>query len=336
MFPDKNCSDLDSFQLRGINLAMIISGSVGVLIVMTVLVAMIYDRVYKTVLQRLFIYTLFAVLFHEATHIANVEQRFVFGWQDQICALLGFISNWSSWTVYIFYLIMIFYLLLVVYSQIKGDQAFVKATRSKCLRILLEFSVILSAILFPLLILWVPYYQHDYGFYDGYCWISAAESNCTSVILMLQLIFGYSLYEAVGIVAMCISIVIIIFYCTLSIFLKCKVILKRILILLFTIIVHMIILNMMLVTRNLGYYFDIFIAVFATFDDLIFLAGYLVSFHSSRILGRVKTRVGKKKNAASCNFNQDREYGTFKETRTVHVPSSTFYEVEYTGEFTGV
>ena len=88
-----------------INLAMSVSGGIGVLIASGILGGVLCGKAYKTLLQRLFIYAVLAVLIHDSCHIADIVHRY--NTAPQVCSFLGFLANWSSWSVNLFYLAMI-------------------------------------------------------------------------------------------------------------------------------------------------------------------------------------------------------------------------------------
>lgn len=85
------------------------------------------------------------------------------------------------------------------------------------MRVALECGIVMGSVFFPLSILWVPYYQHYYGFTNGYCWLKAFDKDCHEVSWQYKLIYGYSALEAAGLVAICICIGILIVYCTLPV-----------------------------------------------------------------------------------------------------------------------
>ena len=199
----------------------------------------------------------------------------------------------------------------------------------------------LGSIVLPVAIIWVPYKQHEYGLNEAYCYIRAFGSNCTDIGIKDKLIYAYSFYEGVGLMAVFIAIAIVIVYGTLSIFLTdARRLLKQILILVLAVILYIIILNTMLVVDILvdtSYSLNIFFAISATLTDLIFLFGYLLAFYSS--VFRRKLAVREKRQHRHYFAEDDdhgKEYGTFRDSSRQTLPSSTYFEVPYTGEFTSV
>ena len=115
----QHCGALNDTQLRVLNMTMSVTGGVGTLITLLILVALFYAKAYKTPLQRLFMYSLLATMVHEMLHVAQIEEQFEYRYQAQVCMHLGFLSNWSGWVIYIFNLNIILYLVVVVYQQLK-------------------------------------------------------------------------------------------------------------------------------------------------------------------------------------------------------------------------
>ena len=194
----QNCSGLNHHQLQMINLTLSITGGVGMLVAGITVTVLLYVKAYTTVLQRLFIYGALSTLLHEATHVANIEHYFQYSHQvqDQVCAHLGFLVDWTTWIICNFHMCIVAYLLFVVYTQVRGDP-FPRLSRSKLYKGLLEVMVILLSIFLPVTILWVPYLSHEYGLNESWCWIKAFNANCTSTSLSDKLIYDYSYFEAV-------------------------------------------------------------------------------------------------------------------------------------------
>ena len=335
----ENNSYSDS-QLKDLILVDSIAGCVGVLMATIIFIVLLCGKVYKTVLQRLFMYTLLAILIHDLTHAANIEHHFNYTPNDEVCMYVGFISVWGSWTIYSFYMFIILYLLIAICIQIKGDicRIFLK---SKYLKVFLELMTILVSVVLPLSILWIPFKQYTeyrYGFSDGYCWLISNESFS----LKSQVYFGgFILYEAVGLVAICVIVGIMIVYSTLStVFQRAKDLLRRIVILLAAIIAYLVLINALLVLMSdhrAGYSMKIFAAISTTLIDYVPLCGYLITFHYSKSCHVIKRLVTRKKRRVLGHMHKNcTEYGTFKESERVTAPSNTFYDshIEYTGGFT--
>ena len=334
----QHCGALNDSQLKILNLTMSISGGVGTLVTLLILGGLIYAKAYKTPLQRLFMYSVLATMVHEILHVIQIEEQFQYEHQDQVCMHLGFLSNWSGWIIYVFNLSIILYLVIVVYQQLRGGYC---CKYSPLCKGLTECVYVLGSILFPVGIIWVPYKEHEYGLNEAYCYIRAFDNNCTDIGIKDKLIYAYSFYEGVGILAILIAISITIVYWTLSVILRdAKRLLKQILILVLAVILYIIILNTMLVVDILvdtSYSLNIFFAISATLTDLIFLFGYLLAFYSSGLRRKlVECKRQRQHHYFDAEDDHGKEYGTFEDSSRITRPSFTYYDVPYTGEFTSV
>ena len=170
-----NFSELNQSQVRNINLAMSITGGIGALLETILLLCLVCAKAYKTVLQRLFLYTVLMAIVQESSHAANLEQLYESNntLQRKVCGALGFVSNWSGWCLYVFYLVMILYLFLLVCLQVRGgtSTAVHCVKRSRVTRGLLEFTAAAITLLVPALVLWVPFLNQQYGFNGYFCLI---------------------------------------------------------------------------------------------------------------------------------------------------------------------
>ena len=332
----QHCGALNDSQLKVLNLTMSVSGGVGTIITLIILAGLLYGRAYKTVLQRLFMYSVLATMVHEILHLAQIEEQFQYRHQDQVCMHLGFLCNWSGWVMYVFNLSIILYLVVVVYQQLRGAAC----KFSRWCKGLAECLYVLGCIVFPVAIVWVPYKQDEYGLNEGYCYIRAFGDNCTDIELKEVLIYAYSFYEGVGLLAVIIAVAIVIVYWTLSFFLTdAKRLLKQILILVLAVILYIIMLNIVLlyVLVAPSYFLQIFFIILATPTDLIFLFGYLLAFYSSVFRRKLAVRE-KRRHHHQYDDDHGKEYGTFRDSSRQTLPSSTYCDIyiPFTGEFTSV
>ena len=180
-----------------------------------IFILLLCGKAYKTVLQRLFIYTILAIMVHDLTHVANAVYYYHPNSKAQVCKYIGFISIWSSWSVYIFYMVIIIYLLIFVYIQIKGDVCTLIVKRTKYFKVSVEFVTVLGSILLPTLVLWIPFVftNYNYEFHNGFCWITGTNTSQLESDIYFG---GFILYEGVGLVALCVILGIMIVYWTLS------------------------------------------------------------------------------------------------------------------------
>ena len=323
-----------SDQLKHISLAMSIAGSAGVLIAGILLVSLLCAKAYKTLLQRLFLYTLSTLIVHDLSHVASIYHYFNNNrvLENKLCPVVGFIANWSSWCVSMFYLVMILCLLVMVCVQTRGTSllCFRSSKFTKCV---LEIGLIIGSLIGPALILWVPYYEHQYGNNNGYCWI-ASNSSAT-----IRLFYGYLLYEISGVISVLAALGITITYCVYSAKMQhARRMIKHLLILLIAAILYIIEVNMLyFIDANLhtSYHLRIFLAIFATLSDFTFVIGYLLAFQFAKIhvlLKNVFRRAERKKKNIK-TVHESKGYGTFNDSTRVTAPSSTYFIVQHTDGF---
>ena len=224
----------------------------------------------------------------------------------------------------------------MVCTQARGNESF----KSARLKVLCELLLIVLSVAGPTLVLWVPYYEHQYGYDDGYCWIKASTTN-ESQTFLYKFMYGYSLYEFTGFMAVTIAFGITIACCAYSAKLKhARRMINPLLMLLIAVITYMVVLNLLLVVDqnyHASYHLRIFLATFATLDDFIFITGYLLAFYFATIRDWLKTMA--RRDAINETRRQEREskgYATFKDSTRLTAPSTTHYNVPYTGEFTSI
>lgn len=285
----QHCGNFNETKLRMLNLTMSLTGAVGSMVTVFVFGVLIGAKAYKTFLQRLFIYSVLATMVHEIAHVAQIELQFQYAGQEKVCANLGFVSNWTGWVIYAFNLDIILYLLLVVYQQWREGNYMLQRScmRSACCKRVMECICVFVTIFFPVSIVWVPYKEHLYGLNEAYCYIRAFDDNCTEIGVRDKLLYAYSLYEGVGLMAIVIAIGILIAYCSITAVVRnVKRLLRQIMVLLLAITLYIVILNIMLaidISMDVSYPLSIFFAIAATLTDLLFLFGYLLAFYSSQI-----------------------------------------------------
>lgn len=267
-----NLSEFNGTQLRDINLAMSITGGLGALLAGIVLLALLCTRAYKTVLQRLFIFTVLALILQEACHAANIEQLYQYNQssQEEICDAIGFIASWSGWCLYVLYLVIILYLLVIVCVQI-GCLSCTAVQRSKSVRVTLELSVVTASLVGPALVLWVPYRDDEFGFNGYYCFMKQTKAgSCIPLNITYRFFFDYLMYGVVGSIAVIIALGMIGVYCMISNRLQsAKHLVKYLTILLIAIIINMMILILMFVIdtyshANHQFALRVCFAIFAT------------------------------------------------------------------------
>ena len=322
------------------------AGGVGLLLAVTILIALFCARAYKTILQRLIIYSVLMVIAQDSCHLASIIEyprlHNVSAAQlnDSIhCVLIGLVTNWSGWSQYMFYLVIIFYLLGVLCVQVKGAT---RRKRLKAWKTRLEVLIVLCCVFLPGLVMWIPLLDNKYTwldtnvcFFKVLCDPSKPKNNFWDAFF-----FNFFGYELVTLFCMVVAIGLFVVYCVLSSKLRlqrAKLMMKFLIVLLTAVIVNNVMQNIIIVgytNISIGYKLRHFTAIFATADDFVFLIGYLLVFYCSKVStalkGLSKSRV--------IPLREGTEYGTFMESDRESAPSETRWSksVLFTGEFTSV
>ena len=339
---ETNCSSQPSIDQLHIIIIYSAAGAVGIVVATVILIALLYARAYKTVLQRLIIYSVLTVIVQDLCHLATIMEyprlRNVNATQvnDSIrCAWLGFIINWSGWTEYMFYLVIIFYLLGVLCVQVKG------ATRRKKLKAWktrLEVLIVFSCVFLPGLVMWIPLLNSKYAWLDkNVCFFTIQCDNTKFWYIFFFKFFGYELVTSF---CMVVAIGLFIVYCVLSSKLRlqrAKLMMKYLIVLLTAVILNSVMINIDVVgytSNSIPQKFRQYTAIMATADDFVFLTGYLLVFYYSKVSTTVR---GLSKNK-TVQVNRLNEYGTFKDSDRETAPSETRWSksAPFTGEFTSV
>ena len=244
--------------LLPIRVVIVTTSAVGVLISWAILVLLLMAKAYKSFLQRLFLWIVLTVLLHDLCRTASILYDFHHGSYNNrgvgttmAGAILGFVAIWTFWCIYMLCVDLSLYLLTIVWIQTRESSAVVaKFRNSKLSRILLEFLVISGTLFGPLVILWVPYYENQYGFGGGICGLK--PSNRSAVTRQDDItisIFNYSNIELAGLAALIATLIVAIVYFTLSVKIQhAKKAMKNIFFFLLGIFVYVMAYNVLLVT----------------------------------------------------------------------------------------
>ncbi len=322
-------------------LVITVTDGFGGLLFSVVLIALLCTRSYKTFLQRLFMWIIFylgIVNFCQAASIAyriNAYTNNGTSIQDNICEFLAFFSMWFDWCAYIYCSILYSYLLFIVCRQSRDDSKIVtKIKNSKSLQVMLELGIVVGTLFAPVAVLWVPYYLRIYGFDGILCRFRPNTSRYYDF-------FAYTLAELTGIVAVVSCIGVGIIYCTMPRHMQnARRAVKKLVIVLLTLVVYKIVLTIMkVIPIILGVENSLaelaVINVFHTVVVSLVVLGYLLAFHFSKFCDPIMN-LTKVKNEGNQQRHKNMEYRTFKYSSRESAPSSTFFSVPYTGQFTTV
>ena len=208
---------------------------------------------------------------------------------------------------------------------------------SRLSRVLLETGTILSCLVLPVMIIWVPFYDNDieYGF-NGLCQIKLVNDSHspTSIDNILVYFYGYAPVE-LALIAMFGTFVL---YCTLSSKIQhhqhAKRVIRNLTISYLVVILFTVAHTIVEVISNKVELATLSISLFLTnLEKIALLIGYLLLFHFSKVCGPLKKFVRRNKEPSCHTQHNNNKYGTFRETK---VPSSTYFSIGYTGAFTTI
>ena len=208
-----NCTNFTTHQLKNINLARSLSGLVCMAVVLLILVVIVFYKAYKTTLQRLFLYITAATVFEEAAFSLAIEHQFYYTSQDKLCTIYGFFLEWTVSITNYLILCKIFYLFYLICVHCRGSGG---SLYRKKYQWLVEGFCLLFAICFPLTYIWIPFLHGTYNLAGGWCWIKTIDKNCKNVGLKDEIIFGYGVFETVGIITIVLTVLFAILYCRLA------------------------------------------------------------------------------------------------------------------------
>lgn len=209
-----SCTNFTGEQLRILNLARSLSGMICLVIVVLILLLLFFYKAYKTTLQRLFLYITTTTVLEEIAFSLAIEHQFYYANQSKMCRFFGFLLEWTVSITNYLILCKILFLLYIVCSNLHGNP--LKRTNStgkKCRFIFLEVFCILFSVCFPLTYLHIPFLHGTYSLAGGWCWIETINEQCKDVGLKDQIVLGYGIFEAIGLLSIVLATVFAIIYC---------------------------------------------------------------------------------------------------------------------------
>ena len=210
-----NCTDLSLAQLRGKNLAISLSAFICFLVTLVIFVLLLLYRTFKSLLQRLFLYLTAVILVHLGFISLDIQLQFNFKNGDLLCKIQGFLRSWTATATYILITIITLHLIQIVSQKILWTKTKVVSTCTFSKKS--ADAVILGlALLLPLTYLWVPFYHDTYGIYATSCWIQKMDENCSKSIGSLDQIVCTGILRASMIIVIVTIIVLLVIFCRTS------------------------------------------------------------------------------------------------------------------------
>lgn len=366
---DLNCTNFTVAQLKTINLARGITGAISLVMVSLILLFLIFYKAYRSALQRLLVYLTMVTCMHDINFVLQIEHQFEYNGQNKFCAFIGFFDTWTSTVLYLFILQINLFLVYTVYKQLRGDP-FPRLANSTHLMIVLECFSIFLIVFLPLTYLWLPFTNHTYGVRSGpssaICWIKGVEKNCKTVHPYSAVVYAETiLIGIVCVVHVLFTLGIAVVFCKLAYTYKgikhrhIKTVRDTLLLMCFLLAsavfdsTSIIFLSLKIgedITAQYGFW--IFSAVGPPFSMLIYPVGFIFYLYDlkkfkwqsiKRAAAGWKTSCGCIRTSKLAHFRSTRMYpvtqnlmATCSSSHLVDVPSSSFFSVPHTGEFTDI
>ena len=340
------------------NFAFSLSGAACFLFSSLIVMLLVVCKAYKSVLQRLFLYLMLATTVRELFLAASIEHHFKYEGQETVCSWIAFIHNWFGILLFVYTVGILIYLFFLVQYVAKGNTV-PKLLQSKHRRIAFEFMYAVLSALVTLCYATMPLFTKKYGLAGGWCWIRALDKDCnlTAAGLVAQLLNGHLIYVSGGIIGVIMLVAIAVVYSRLPITLpEARLLLKKAFFILVSFLVYTIIVVSslairMITAKSKTYQLPaIWITFGATYPVslLFFPIAFLICFYSIRKACKACTDklsscclqcftkyrpIHHKKHV---RFQQTTQPPTYPESTRISAPSSTFFHVPYTNDFTHI
>ena len=358
----ENCTNFTTTELLSLNLSISITGGVCFLISSLIILVLLFNKAYSSLLQRLFLYLMLATSLRHLSLFSLIEHYFYYAGQKEVCILVAYFNHWMVAMTLFFTVGMLVYLFYLVRHLAKGNALTVPTIiRSKCRRIALECLYVILLVVLSFVYASEPYIRGTYGLAGAWCWISSLNESCQKTKSGLpEQVSSYSLILAVGVIGLSLMIFIAIAYCQLSSALKESQLLLRRTFIILACLLTFIAFNIITIvvriysTKHTQYqHFSMWVihAMSQSISFLLFPLGFLFCFYSARTMlskycsfCRFHTKLCSLK-----RFQRDHIVRFHRKTPAhstlvptaprstrVSLPSNTFFKIPYTDGFTHI
>ena len=196
---DNNMSDAGCYKFGNTELDLVLRikismDSLGILMCLVVLAAIILSKAYRRLVFRLVFYFILADIFQAITHILEltpIEQVngvvVVKQGAEGLCAFYGFLDQIALWMCNVAIIWIMLYMLWIV-NKLRRVQRGANSTNHK-ISIKAELVGLFFLVFFPLTFNWIPFVWNMYGISGLWCWIKESRGYCEDYELGLTLIF---------------------------------------------------------------------------------------------------------------------------------------------------
>ena len=161
---DTRCNSLSADDLRILGITGTVATSISIPVVSVVILLMIIFKKYIFAIQRLIMYLNISILFNTINQLLQRASYTIIHTHDTYCIGLGIFSQYSSYCILLSIWCALFELTLRIMFKKEGGYV--------------EIIYILIIFVFPIGIIWIPYYFDVYGNINGYCAIVTSK-NCS-------------------------------------------------------------------------------------------------------------------------------------------------------------
>lgn len=356
-----NCSNLTKEQFLSLNLAYSTTGAACCALSCTITLLLLLSKSYHSVLQRLFLYLMIATSARELFLAASIEHQWEYPGQEQVCTWIAYLYNWLGILRFVFTMGIMIYLFFLVHHVAKGNTV-PQLLHSKNRRLSLE---VLYVVLSPLLTFAyasVPYFKSHYGLAGAWCWIQAVDKDCQATLsgLLDQLFNGYIFFISNGIFGIVFGIAVVIIYCKLPATLQdARTLLRKTFFVMVCFLLYVIAqvfgLSARITTAIANHFhnYTLWLIFGITYPTslMLFPIAFILNFYPTSKLfyfhfcvpkcckrsksnqnTRNKHHVQFQQQPTLCTYNVP----TIPESSRVSPPSSTFFKVPYTNNFTHI
>lgn len=364
-FSIENCTNFTIPQLLSLNLSISITGGLCFLLSSSIILLLLFNKAYSSLLQRLFLYLMVATALRHLSLFSLIEHYFYYAGQNEVCIVVAYFNHWMVAMTLFFTIGMLLYLFFMVSCLAKGNTLTVPMVlQSKYRRIILECLYVILFVIASFAYASEPYFRGTYGLAGAWCWITSLNQTCQKTKSGLpEQVTSYSLILAVGVIGMVLMLFIAITYCRLQRTLKeARQLLRKTFVILVCLLIFIafnvitIFVRIYSTKHSLYTHFSEWVihAVAQSISFLVFPLGFLLCFYSIRAMLPMKCKCGSccshiwplkifKRNRITRSYYVGRPAAalttlvpTAQKSTRISQPSNTFFNVPYTDGFTHI
>jgi len=91
-----NCTNFTDSEWKSLNLVRSIAAMIGTVIIFAILLFLVYNKLYSSLFQRLYLYLIIATLVSEISGVISIEHLWHYERQEGVCEGVGFFLAWIA------------------------------------------------------------------------------------------------------------------------------------------------------------------------------------------------------------------------------------------------